>query len=269
MHDVSTFENDLKNNYQYPLTLIEPDYGKISNGTFAGGSSQHPLDGMKAGEDLIKKVYEAIRGVQEVWEKSLLIITYDEHGGFYDSTTPPAATAPGDFDHLGGPYSNNGFIFEQYGVRVPAVVVSPYIPRNTVCSTLFDHTSMLKTVEEMLNLPPLTNRDKQANSLMPLLSCEIIRQDCPTSLAATASPEFEAVLPEPLTGEALEAFNNTQLPERGNMYGFLAIANKVDHELSMGTTAEMIAITSKFEAISTLGQAKDYLEAVLAKAKIK
>lgn len=271
MHDLSAFENDLKNNYHYPLTLIEPDYGKISNGTFKGGSSQHPLDGMKAGEDLIKKVYEAIRGVQEVWEKSLLIITYDEHGGFYDSAYdfahPPAATAPGDFDHLGGPFSNNGFIFEQYGVRVPAVVVSPFIPRNTVCNTLFDHTSMLKTVEEILNLHPLTNRDKQANSLIPLLTCASVRQDCPTSLAATATPEIEKVIPESLTGEALEAFNISPLPERGNIYGFLAIANKVDHELSSGIPAERLAITANFETISTKGEAKQYMDAVLAKAR--
>jgi len=269
MHDISHFANDLKNNYNYPLTLIEPNYGKISNGTFKGGSSQHPMDGMKAGEDLIKKVYEAIRAVPEVWEKSMLIITYDEHGGFYDSVPPPAAVPPGDFNHPGGPYSFNGFIFDRLGVRVPAVVCSPFIPKNTVCSTVFDHSSMLKTVEEILNLQPLTNRDKAANSLNPILSLATARTDCPTTLAATLSPQIVAAMPETLTGEALEAFNQAPLPERGNIYGFLAIANKVDHQLSTGTLAEKAAITANYETISTQGQAKDYIESVLAKAKMK
>jgi phospholipase C len=267
MNDVSNFAKDLKNNYSYPLTLIEPDYGKISDGTFKGGSSQHPMDGMKAGEDLIKKVYEAIRAVPEIWENSMLIITYDEHGGFYDSVPPPTAIPPGDFDHLGGPYSNNGFLFDRLGVRVPAVVCSPYIPKNTVSNTLFDHTSMLKTVEEILDLPHLTNRDQAANSLNPILSLSAPRTDCPMTLAATVMPQAMAVMPEPLTGEALEAFNQTPLPERGNIYGFLAIANKVDHHLSTGTLVEKEAIAAMYRAISTKGDARNYIESVLAKAK--
>ncbi|HMQ60673.1 MAG TPA: alkaline phosphatase family protein [Flavilitoribacter sp.] len=270
MHDLSEFEKDLKHGYPYPLTVIEPNYGDTLHGTFRGGSSQHPMDGMAAGENLIKNVYEAIRGVPEVWEKSLLIITYDEHGGFYDSVAPPAAPPPNDGSHPGGQYSTNGFLFNQYGVRVPAVVVSPYIPKNTVCHTLFDHTSMLKTVEELLGLPSLTDRDNSANSLLPLLTEDHLRTDCPETLGAPAAMAATQVLAALPTRSEQPEMNDTPLPERGNIYGFLAIAGKVAHELSSGAPEGFTSVVQTLPSlldIKTIGQAADYMNAVLQKAR--
>ncbi|MGH2553911.1 MAG: alkaline phosphatase family protein, partial [Chitinophagaceae bacterium] len=77
------FENDLHGNYPFDYTFIEPNYGDIINNSYKGGQSQHPMDDVRGGEALIKSTYEAIRN-SPLWKNSMLIITYDEHGGFYD-----------------------------------------------------------------------------------------------------------------------------------------------------------------------------------------
>ena len=78
------------NDPSYPegYTFIEPNYGDVYHESFKGGSSQHPMDGVYGGENLIRKTYEAIRS-SPFWKSSLLVITYDEHGGFYDSIQVP------------------------------------------------------------------------------------------------------------------------------------------------------------------------------------
>ena len=95
IQSLSHFAADLRGDYPYQYTFIEPNYGNILNGTYAGGSSQHPKDDVYGGEALIKAVYEAIRNAP-VWDSSVLIITYDEHGGFYDSVSPGVAVPPND-----------------------------------------------------------------------------------------------------------------------------------------------------------------------------
>jgi phospholipase C len=260
INDLATFKSDLSNGYNYPLTIIEPNYGNFMNGTYKGGSSQHPMDGMAKGEELIKNVYEAIRN-SPVWEQSLLIITYDEHGGFYDSVAPPKATPPYK-NYKGTKFSRTGFKFDRYGVRVPAVVVSPFIPKQTVSHDLLDHTSMLKTVEEMLGLPPLTERDKAANSLLPLLTSKTARTDCPKILNAVNFAVDAPSETTPIEAEKDDALYEKPLPERGNIHGFLAIAQKIDRELSQGTP-----LFSSGGEIKTLGQARDYMNSVLKKVQ--
>jgi phospholipase C len=260
MHDIGEFESDLHNGYPYPLTIIEPNYGDFAGGTYAGGSSQHPMDGMARGEALIKGVYEAIRN-SPIWEQSLLIITYDEHGGFYDHVAPPKATPPSP----NAKGSKHKFKFDQYGVRVPAVVVSPWIPKHTVSHTLCDHTSMLKTIEEILALRPLTDRDAAANSLKPLLANQIRpSSDCPRTLHAV---NYTVDAPRvPLSAEEEAVLYETPLPESGNIYGFLAIAMKVDRELSEGI-ADGAPLLKSASEIKTVGQARDYINSVLEKAQ--
>jgi phospholipase C len=89
-----TFINDLNHRYDVDYTFIEPNYG-LTRGGFAHGNCQHPKGSMAAGEAFIQYVYEAIRN-SPVWETSLLIITYDEHGGFFDHQEPRGAIVPGD-----------------------------------------------------------------------------------------------------------------------------------------------------------------------------
>jgi phospholipase C len=176
------------------FVFIEPKYGAHDfdvkgPGDFTCGNSMHPLDDVTRGEKLVKDVYEAIRNSPH-WERSLLVVTFDEHGGFYDHVLPPPAVPPGDT--ITESYVQHHFKFDQLGVRVPALIISPRTPRGVIDHTLYDHTSMLATVERLFGMKNLTNRDKAANDFRHLLSLETPRTDAPLTL-----PD-PAVNPNPL-----------------------------------------------------------------------
>lgn len=155
------------------VSIVDPD--------FASGSEENPQD-IQIGEGFAASVIDAVmRG--KGWSNTLLIWFYDEHGGYYDHVPPPAAVEPDEVlphslldstgpwrwllkhtplwrtaqhvDTVAGRY-------DRYGFRVPAVVVAPYARADCVASTVFDHTSALKLIEEKWNLPPLTKRDAAA-----------------------------------------------------------------------------------------------------------
>ncbi|HEV7242083.1 MAG TPA: alkaline phosphatase family protein [Thermoanaerobaculia bacterium] len=257
------FASDLQGPYPYPYTFIEPHYGEVANGTYAGGSSQHPMDDTYGGENLVAAVYAAIRN-SPYWSSSLLIITYDEHGGLYDSYAPPAAVAPGDTPPHN--YSKHGFTFEQYGVRVPAIVISPLVPSGTVSNTPYDHSSVLATLEKLFGLNPLTNRDKNANDVLPLLSLGSPRTDCPTSLGTPAS--LGAAARPRLTDEEQAAIDARPLPQSGTVIGALGLLKKAELELSGGTPPELAAIKARHESVKTRGDARAYAESVMAKVRV-
>ena len=252
------FAADLQSPYTCQYTFIEPNYGDITS-TYGGGSSQHPMDDVYGGEGLIKAVYEAIRN-SPVWDTSLLIITYDEHGGFYDSVAPPAATPPDD----GSPstYNQFGFTFSQLGVRVPAVVVSPWIAAHTVDHTVYDHASVPATIERLFGLPALTARDAAANDVRTLFTQARPRTDAPATLNNPAPPAPRAAI-DP---ETAQARLSEPIPESGNLPGFLSIMLKTDLELS-ATPAERDAALARHAAVTTRGDARSYINYVLAKAK--
>lgn len=173
--------------------FIEPSYGNIlptTAGDFTCGTSQHPLDDITRGERLIKQVYEAIRSSPH-WETSALLITYDEHGGFFDHVVPPGAgsglpvTSPGDV--ISNSASNrHNFQFDQLGVRVPAIVISPLIPRGTVDHTVYDHSSVSRTLGRLFGMKSLTMRDAAANDFLHLFSLSKARGDTPVTLPEPA-----------------------------------------------------------------------------------
>jgi phospholipase C len=216
------------------------------------------MDTIAAGEAMIAQTYKAIRN-SPLWDTSLLIITYDEHGGFYDhSETPRPAPPPGD----GNPYGYNkfGFDFSSYGVRVPAVIVSPLIAKGTVDPTLYDHTSIARTVEDLYGLTNLTDRDGSAASLINLLDFNSPpRTDCPTSIDVPApAPRSDA----PPIDQAADFSDPTPLKATGNTMGFLHIAAKTDIELQGGTDAAKAAVLARVQAIKTNGQARAYFAEV-------
>jgi phospholipase C len=188
----SDFESDLqKISFKEKFVFIEPKYGEhkfdiLGPGDFTCGNSMHPLDDVTRGERLIKKVYEAIRNSPH-WESSALIITFDEHGGFYDHVAPPAAVPPGDITYAGNVHNN--FKFDRLGARVPAIVVSPFVKRNVIDHAQFDHTSMLATVEKLFGIGFLTQRDKNANDFLHLFG-SVARLDTPTQLPNVANSGF-------------------------------------------------------------------------------
>jgi phospholipase C len=106
-----------------------------------------------------------------VWPRTLLIYIYDEHGGYYDHVAPPVAVAPDTIAPKLQPGDPPG-AYDMYGPRVPAVVVSPYAKPGAVTSVEHDHTSVLATIEAKWNLPALTNRDANAETVMDFLSLD-------------------------------------------------------------------------------------------------
>ena len=198
----STFMDDLNNNKLPMYSFIEPRYScnwayysNPSNSNHPGGSSWHsntpgpnsPPTDTANGEAFLAQLYNALQN-SNYWGKTLLIITYDEHGGVYDHVVPPKAVPPGDSipaaRDLLDP-ATDGFTFNIFGVRVPTIIVSPYVTQGSTISptgsTPFDHTSIIKTVWECFNLSTasvtsLTQRDAQAPGLLSFLSNDICNQ---------------------------------------------------------------------------------------------
>jgi phospholipase C len=234
------FVNDLANNYGVDYTFIEPDYGLSSS--FAHSNCQHPKGSMAEGEALIKYVYESIRN-SAVWPQSLLIVSYDEHGGFFDSQVPLAAVAPGDDtrNQRRGKHPQ-GFKFDRVGVRVPTIAISPWIAPGTLGSKLFpgnafDHSAVIHTVMDLFEVAgSLTARDAAAPSLRGaciLDSARIGPQDAPTSLP---QPALAAV--QPLS--AMDAADADALPD-SMTDGFSRIAMSVDLSMQEATGLPAVA----------------------------
>jgi phospholipase C len=155
-------------------SFIEPCYSG------SGQNDQHPPSDIMKGELLIAQVYNALRNNEALWQKTLLVILYDEHGGFYDHVVPPTkadnpiVVAPDEY--------TTDFNFEQLGLRVPAILVSPWIKQQVV-HTVFDHTSLLKYLIDKWGLGPLGNRIAKANTFASALTqLAAPRTDCPTEI---------------------------------------------------------------------------------------
>jgi phospholipase C len=152
-------------------SFLEPDFGST-------GNSQHPNYDVSLGEKLIHDVYYAVKN-SPGWNDTLLLITYDEHGGNYDHVPPPSGAVPPGDGALG---EFMGFDFTRFGVRIPALLISPRIAPGTVFRAkrgTIDHTSVLKTIELRWNLEPLTARDKAAPDLGDVLTLAAPRTDDP------------------------------------------------------------------------------------------
>jgi phospholipase C len=233
--------------------FIEPNYGLLEPPLFdfRCGNSQHPSDDVARGEALIKQVYEAIRQSPH-WESSLLLITYDEHGGFFDHVVPPAAVPPGD---VTDPVNNgHGFRFDRLGVRVPTVVVSPWTP-SVVDHTTYDHSSVLSTVERLYGLPSLTARDARASDVLHLLSAEQPRE-APDTLPAPADSGFVCL--------ADEAAEDDLRPVTSTLRAFVQLAAIQDARLR----PELRPLAAeRTQAVRTAGQAREYLVEVAARLR--
>ncbi len=179
------FESDAASGALASFVFLEPSWGST-------GNSQHPNYDVALGEQLIHDVYQALRS-GPAWDSTLLIITYDEHGGCYDHVPPPGGAAKPD-DTAG----EFGFDFARFGPRVPTVLVSPLIAPGQVFrvpdgATPLDHTSILKTIETRWNLAPLTARDAAAEHVGSVLTLTTPRTD--DALAGVLIPVSGGVSP--------------------------------------------------------------------------
>lgn len=155
-------------------TFLEPQFSG------PGQNDQHPPIDVRSGDQLIADVYNAIKN-SPAFNETLLIFTYDEHGGCYDHFPPPNYATPPKSSKPPGQF---GFRFNRLGVRVPTVLVSPYIKAGTIARPAgedpYEHTSVIKTIRLAFDLPePLTNRDKYAPDLSGVLTLDQPRTDLP------------------------------------------------------------------------------------------
>jgi phospholipase C len=260
--DLTEMAQDLQGSYPYQYTFIEPSYGDVTS-TYEGGTSQHPMDGVTGGETIIANVYNTIRN-SPLWNQSVLIITYDEHGGFYDHVAPGSVTGPNDGSNSSS-LNEYGFTFTTYGVRVPAVIVSPYVAA-AVDHTVYDHTSVLASLEWLLGIPPLTARDESAKAIGGIVSASssAIRTNTPTSLTVPAVPAPKAAM----SAEAKTARDAEPVPDRSSLTGFLGVLLKADTSMAV-TPAEKAAARARYQSIKTRADARAYIREVMARVHAK
>lgn len=178
----STFLKDAAKGTLPSYTFIEPNYYNFALKTaqsFWDPSSavvndQHPPASMRAGDDLVRTVYEALRNGPH-WERTLLLVVWDEHGGFYDHVPPPSVPSPD------AEVGQREFRFDRLGPRVPAIVVSPFIKRGALDSTVREHSSIPATLRSVFGIDALTVRDREAAPFDSLLTLNAPR-DTPLRL---------------------------------------------------------------------------------------
>ena len=142
MTPMDEFFTDAKNGTLPSVSYIDPDYSV---------SDDHPAHDIRLGQTFVASIYKAL-STSPQWGKCLLVITYDEHGGFWDHVPPPAA--PDDDPE-----------FKNFGFRVPAMLIGPTVKNGYLSSKQYDHTSVIQTLTERFGLAPLTTRSIKANDL--------------------------------------------------------------------------------------------------------
>jgi phospholipase C len=152
------------------FSLLDPNYGT---------QSQENPQNIVRGEAFLAQAVRALGG-SPAWRRTLFILTYDEHGGYYDHVPPPAALAPDSVAPQVQPGESTYDGYARYGFRVPAVVVSPYAKPAHVSHVVYDHTSILAFLERKWNLPAMTYRDANANSLTDFLDLNAMAAGKPT-----------------------------------------------------------------------------------------
>ncbi|XP_056697977.1 non-specific phospholipase C2 [Spinacia oleracea] len=211
-------------------------------------NDDHPSHDVYQGQLFVKEVYETLRASPQ-WNETLLLITYDEHGGFYDHVPTPASGIPSP-DGIVGPEPFL-FKFDRLGVRVPTIAVSPWIEKGTVVhkakgpypTSEYEHSSIAATVKKLFNLssPFLTKRDAWAGTFEGIVQTRTEpRTDCP------------AQLPTPVKIRKSEADENRPMSEFQQELMHLAAVLKGDNMLS--SYPESIAKGQ------TVKQGKEYME---------
>jgi phospholipase C len=127
------------------------------------------------GEAVMSDIVDALGSFPQ-WSRALLVINYDEHGGYYDHVPPLQAMVPDSVppDPPVGAFQYEGY--RRYGFRVPAVVISPWAKKNHVSHMVYDHTSILALVEQKWNLPALTYRDANANNMLDFVDLDALKR---------------------------------------------------------------------------------------------
>ncbi len=186
------FLADCKSGTLPQYSFVEPCYNDHpgDDGGQILASDQHPDHDVREGERYIAEVFNAIRTNPDLWQSTVLLIVYDEHGGLYDHVVPPTCTPDGYVAKPADTETGRAFAFDRLGIRVPAILVSPWIPRGTVIpgpedpekGRVFEHASIPATVTSQF-LPNFdqnnkrTVREKSASTFLDLLTDQMRPDD--------------------------------------------------------------------------------------------
>jgi len=187
------FLGDCSNGNLPDYAFIEPNYSDHdSDSGEEVANDQHPDHNIQAGELFIASVYNAIKQNPNLWQSTALLVVYDEHGGIYDHVVPPACTPDQFTASANDTGTGQPFAFDRLGVRVPAILISPWIPKGTVVDRTFDHASIPATITKFFlgdyspRSPRETSADvfiepnaQPADATRNLLSLATMRTDCP------------------------------------------------------------------------------------------
>jgi phospholipase C len=171
VHSVGTFIDDCAAGTLPNVAFVDPKFLGEGSGT---SEDDHPHADIRNGEVFLNQIYQAVTSSPN-WKHTVLIITFDEWGGFFDHVAPPLAPIPAASAAAGDTDGRLGF-------RVPCIVISPMARRATVNHEQFDHTSILRMIEWRWSLPALSNRDVAANNLADALDF--------TTAPNLAAPQF-------------------------------------------------------------------------------
>lgn len=200
LQDVDRFYEDAQAGTLPAYSFIEPRISTSARNStrrsYAMANHQHPVSSVREGERLMKDVYEAVRNGPK-WNSTLFVLTYDEHGGFFDHVGPPQEGVP----NPDGLLTPQGFNYTRLGIRVPTIAISPWIEKGILvheapasqkpeATSQWELSSIPSTIAKVLDLPghPLTARTAWAATFEHLLSRDTPRTDCPTSLPFLPPP---------------------------------------------------------------------------------
>ncbi len=153
-------------------------------------SDEHPPANVQVGQKFTHDIIKALVASPN-WSSSAMFLTYDEHGGYYDHMRPPAAPAPDKIPPMRVAGDAPGG-FNRYGIRVPAIVISPYARRHYVSHTTYDHTSILRFIEQRFGLPALTRRDRLADPMLGMFDFSKVSNPTPVIAASPVSAAGKA-----------------------------------------------------------------------------
>jgi phospholipase C len=186
------FQDDCAHDRLPDYSFLEPNYSDHEGpgGEALLASDQHPDHDVREGERFIASVYNAIQANPQVWASTALLVVYDEHGGIYDHVPPPACPPDGFVAQPTSTGTGKPFFFDRLGVRVPAVLVSPWVKKGTVVPgvndpnpRIFEHASIPATVTNFFVDPqfgPRSPREQAAETFLDLVSLDVMRTDTPT-----------------------------------------------------------------------------------------
>ena len=178
------FLDDCANGTLPDYSFIEPNYSDHFSdaGEAILASDQHPDHHVLEGERFVASIYNALKANAALWRSTAMLLTYDEHGGIYDHVAPPNCTPDGFVAQPADTGTGKPFLFDRLGVRVPAVLISPWVARNTIENRNFEHASIPNTVTALFAPGHVDRsvREKASNTFHNLLTLAAPRPDTDT-----------------------------------------------------------------------------------------